>query len=138
MLCSFVSLADPSLTVARVFLILTELEEWSSFGPFTIGGLKGFNFVPLSRSDIIRRQHTSIVDQKKEAATYYVTCSPDASWGNLAWYLYQTEEKRAVEAFKSQLPKPKGNQCDLSSEWMQFVVTEYIMRCDRFCFQVRL
>ena len=86
-----------------------ELEKWSSTGYFTWGV---YILVPKKRADIIRQQHPSTNDQKKEAATYYVTCSPFASWGDLAGSLYLAGEKRAGEAFKAQLPKPKGNQCD--------------------------
>ena len=86
-----------------------ELEEWDSTGRFYCGG---WILVPERRADIIRRQHPSTNDQKKEAATYYVTCYPDASWGDLAWRLYQTGEKKAIVVFKAQLPKSKGNQCD--------------------------
>ena len=89
-----------------------EVEEWKRTGPFTFTS-GGYILVPESRADIIRRQCTSITDEKKEAATYYVTCHPSASWGKLAKRLYQAGEKRAVEAFKAQLPNCKqGNQCD--------------------------
>jgi len=100
---------DPSLTAARVIPILMELEKWNSTGCFTCGV---FTLVPGRRADIIRRQHPSTNDQKKEAATYYVTCLPFASWGDLASRVYRAGEKRAGEVFKAQLPKPKGNQCD--------------------------
>ena len=86
-----------------------ELEEWESTGFFTCGI---FILVSESRADIIRRQYPSTDDQKKEAATYYVTCYPWANWGCLAEHLYQAEEKRAIEIFKRQIPKPKGNWCD--------------------------
>ena len=86
-----------------------ELEEWSSTGEFYCG--TSF-LVHERRADIIRRQHPSTNDQKKEAATYYVTCPLFACWDHLARGLYQAGEKRAGEVFKAQLPKPKGNQCD--------------------------
>ena len=86
-----------------------ELEEWDSTGDFGCGTSI---LVPERRADVIRRQHPSTNDQKKEAATYYVTCPPFASWDHLARGLYQAGEKRAGEIFKAQLPKPKGNQCD--------------------------
>lgn len=101
--------ADPSPTDARVISILMEQEQWSSTGPFTCGGII---FVPGNRSDIMRSQHISADDQKKEATKYYVKCSPYASWGNLAEGLYKAGEKRATEAFRTQLPEPIGNQCD--------------------------
>ena len=86
-----------------------ELEKWDSTGDFGCG----FSIlVPERRADIIRRQHPSTNGQKKEAATYYVTCYPNASWGHLARALYLAEEKKAIVVFKAQLPKPKGNQCD--------------------------
>ena len=86
-----------------------ELEEWNSTGEFNYGV---YILVPEKRADIIRRQHPSTNDQKKEAATYYMTCNPFASWGHLAGGLYQAGEKRAGEVFKAQLPKAKGNQCN--------------------------
>jgi len=112
------SSADPSLTAARVIPILMELERWDSTGDFTWGD---YHIVPQKRADIIRWQHPSTNDQKKEVATYYVTCYPHASWGHLARGLYQAGEKRAGAVFKAQLPKPKGNQC-----------TVYIVHCERF------
>ena len=95
-----------------------ELEKWSSTGYFDFGG---YIIVSGSRADIIRRQYPSPNDQKKEAATYYVICDPDASWGKLAEDLYQAGEKRAIEIFKRQLPKPRGNQCDCVDTLVQMV-----------------
>ena len=85
-----------------------ELEKWNSTGDFACGD---YIIAPERRADIIRRQHPSTNAQKKEAATYYMTCPPYASWSHLAAGLYRAGEKRAGEVFKAQLPKSKGNQC---------------------------
>jgi len=129
------SSADPSLTAARVIPILMELERWRLTGDFACYGC----LVPERRANIIRRQHPSTNDQKKEAATYYVTCSPFASWGDLAGSLYLAGEKRAREVFKAQLPKPKGNQYDCV-ECLGAMCSDsvHLVQCERFYCHMRL
>ena len=68
--------------------------------------------IPVARSRVICQQWPSDDDQRRQGAQYYISVIPKASWGHLAEWLYQSEENRAVEVFKVQLPKPKGNQCD--------------------------
>ena len=81
-----------------------EMRDWARIRYNTI--------VPDAIAAAIRRQYQSDYDQRRQGAQYYINIHPDASWGDLAGKLYHCEETIAMEAFKAQLPKPKGNQCD--------------------------
>ena len=84
-----------------------KMSDWARIGsnPF-------YTIVPDARAEVIRRQYPSHDDQRRQGAQYYINVDPDASWEDLARMLYECEENRAKEAFKAELPKSKGNQCD--------------------------
>ena len=97
------------MTFERVFPTLMELNEWRSTGHFTCGGVV---LVPASRADIIRRNYSSIQNQKAAAALYFIAHSPFARWSYIAKGLYLDDEKRAIETFKALLPTSIGGQCE--------------------------
>ena len=96
---------DPSLTVQRVKTIFVQLNDWAQ----PHGLVTRYQIIPNARAKIIR-QHSASKDQQCSLASYYyVNINPKASWPNLARILYWTEQsKAAVDAFRVQLPKPKG------------------------------
>ena len=113
------------MTPEIVIPIFEELEKRDSTGHLNIGI---FTIVPPSRAYIIRKTQAQ-QEQMRKAAEYYVNIHPDASWGHLARMIYRTEEERAINVFKAQLPIPKGNQCDcVLSVWVQSVVTVCTVR----------
>lgn len=102
---------DQSLSIDKVTPILMKLKQWKITKEFTCGTI---TLVPESRSNVLRKQHTRINVQKREAAAYYIAHSPFASWGHLAKGLYQAREDEAIKVFKTQLPKGKGGE----SKWL--------------------
>ena len=99
---------DPSLTVQKVKPILVQLNDWAA--PHGEGSTYiTYHIVPKARANIIRQHNASNDQQCSLASYYYINIFPPASWHHLAGILYLTEQsKAAVDAFRVQLPKPKG------------------------------
>ena len=68
--------------------------------------------LPPARAQVILHRHQADHEQRRQGAVYYVNVNPTSSWGDLAGELYRYKDNRAMEVFKAQLPKAKGNQCD--------------------------
>ena len=81
-----------------------KLRKWTDIGYCIV--------VPNARAHAIRCQYSSDDDQRRHGANYYVNVNPWASWEDFADEIYQCKLNRAIVAFKTQLPKQKGNQCD--------------------------
>lgn len=96
------------------------------------------SIVPDARADVIRHKYQSDHDQRRQGAIYYVNVYPMASLGELAGELYKCEENKAIEAFKAQLPKAKGNSCNCVDcvDVVYYTVTVYIVHCERFCYDI--
>ena len=95
---------DPSLTVQKVKPILVQLNDWAE-----PRGKVVYLLFPRARAKVIRQHNASKDHQYSLASYYYVNINSVASWHNLARVLYLTEQsKAAVDAFRVQLPKPKG------------------------------
>ena len=86
------------------------VKDWTKLQPPDF--IKVTPVVPDARAGMIRHQHRSEHDQRRQGASYYVNVTPRASWGDLAKRLYECEENSAIQSFKACLPKQKGNQCD--------------------------
>ena len=96
---------DPSLTVQNAEPIFARLNHWAK----PHGGGTTYLIIPSARAEIIRQQNASKDQQCSLASYYYVNINPWASWHYLARILYKTEQsKAAIDAFRVQLPKPKG------------------------------
>ena len=96
---------DPPLTVQMVKLIFLQLNDWAE----PRGNNTTIFLFPMTRANIIRQHNASKDQQCSLASYYYVNISPWASWETLALMLYKTgQSKAAVDAFRVQLPKPKG------------------------------
>ena len=81
-----------------------DMRDWTGNTFFLI------SLVPYARAKLICHHYPSEDDQRKQAAAYYVNVHLNASWEDLARWLYEYEEDKAIEAFKARLPKPIGNQ----------------------------
>ena len=66
-------------------------------------------FIPEARVAVISKSQSA---EEHKAAAYFVQVHRDASWELLGRWVYEYEEEETIKAFKAQLPKPKGNQCD--------------------------
>ena len=99
---------DPSLTVQKAKQIFVQLNDWAQ--PHGEGFTYfSYDVVPKARAKIICQHNASKDQQCSLASYYYVNIIPGASWHHLAGVLYMTEQsKAAVDAFRVQLPKPKG------------------------------
>ena len=82
-----------------------QLNDWAE----PRGNITTLHLFPMARANIIRQLNASKDQQCSLASYYYVNIGPWASWHNLAGILYKTgQSKAAVDAFRVQLPKPKG------------------------------
>lgn len=98
---------DSSMTVQLVTPIFMKMHDWTSIGKTD----PKIVIIPNARADVIRMRCSSIFDQRKEAAAYFVNVYIHASWERLAHdlYFYYLEENEAMQAFKDNLPKRIGN-----------------------------
>lgn len=115
---------DKSLTVAETKRIFVALKKWESVGEFTCGDSI---LVSASRSDILRDEcSSSKLEEKKKAAEYYVLVFPFANLGHLARCLYRAGEEEAIQAFKREFPKTKGNLLTVFSGCSLYMKTVHV------------
>ena len=80
--------------------IMDEIKDWRKLG---------MGLVPLH---VVDDHHYPTVREKKHAVgNYYLQTHPDASWEDLTFNLYVTEEYIAVEKAKQHLPKGMWRLC---------------------------
>ena len=90
-------ISDPTLTtdnVARVIELLNDLDSLSS----------RIVLIPQYRLDAIQSKYSTKGEISNECASYYVHCSLQPSWTELACRLYKRGEFSAVKQLKPFLP----------------------------------
>ena len=92
-----VSPSDPTLTVEKVTEVMGEVGDrervWRELD------------VPVSKRDEIKQQSSTEGEKSRALSQYWVNCSPNASWVELAIVLYLRGEERAAAMAKQYLPK---------------------------------
>ena len=106
---------DPSLTVENVVRVISATRgEWAD-GVYAYG-LAGELLVPLTVQNKIKKQYTSVEDQKVALAKYWLRIVFNASWPTLIGALYFLNEREALDiCVKDYLDQDKGMYCTASA-----------------------